>query len=141
MCGVTVPPPQLPLFWRSWVYQVDPFTRLVSGLVTNELAGRTVECTALEFNSFTAPSGQTCGEYMSDFFSAGGFGYLADNSTSDCQYCAYSKGEQFYAAFNMEFDNRWRDLGIYLAFIASNLILLFVGVSLTSRHEMIVSEN
>lgn len=32
-CGVTVPKPQLPGFWRSWLYQLDPFTRLVGGMV------------------------------------------------------------------------------------------------------------
>ena len=23
-CGVAVPPPQIPGFWRSWLYQLDP---------------------------------------------------------------------------------------------------------------------
>ena len=29
----------------------------------------------------------------------------------------------------MSFDNRWRDLGIFAAFIVSNLIILFLAVS------------
>jgi len=29
-CGVTIPKPQIPKFWRAWLYQLDPFTRLVS---------------------------------------------------------------------------------------------------------------
>lgn len=130
MCGVTVPPPQLPKFYKSWVYQVDPFTRLISGMVTNELHGREVVCRTTELNSFTAPSGMTCGEYMADFFAAGGPGYLVNNSTSSCDYCAYKNGDQFYAAFDIDFETRWRDLGIFMAFVGSNLILLFVGVSL-----------
>lgn len=32
-CGVTVPGPQMPKFWRSWLYQLDPFTRLIGGMV------------------------------------------------------------------------------------------------------------
>ena len=32
-CGVTVPRPQMPKFWRSWLYQLDPFTRLIGGMV------------------------------------------------------------------------------------------------------------
>ncbi|KAE8179641.1 hypothetical protein CF328_g9413, partial [Tilletia controversa] len=38
-CGVTIPKPSIPSYWRSWLYQLDPFTRLVGGLVANELGG------------------------------------------------------------------------------------------------------
>ena len=126
-CGVAVPKPQIPGFWRDWLYQLDPFTRLISGLVATELHGLQVQCTSQELNTFTSPPGQTCGEYMASFFAAGGPGYLVDNSTSDCGYCAYKVGDQFYEPFGIEFDTRWRDLGILAAFIGSNLILLFVG--------------
>lgn len=30
-CGVTIPKPQIPGFWRAWLYQLDPFTRLIGG--------------------------------------------------------------------------------------------------------------
>ncbi|KAI9820387.1 MAG: hypothetical protein M1827_006011 [Pycnora praestabilis] len=126
-CGVTIPKPQIPKFWRAWLYQLDPFTRLIGGMVVTELHGRTVECTPSEFNAFTAPPGQTCGEYMSDFFQAGGAGYLANNATDMCQYCAYKVGDQFFNPLGFTFNHRWRDLGIFAAFIGSNLILLFVG--------------
>jgi ABC-type multidrug transport system permease subunit len=86
-----------------------------------------VVCKEAEFNTFTAPAGQTCGDYMSDFFAAGGAGYLANNQTSDCSYCAYSVGDQFYEPLGISFDTRWRDFGIFTAFIGSNLILLFIG--------------
>lgn len=126
-CGVTVPKPQIPGFWRAWLYELDPFTRLIAGLVSTELHQKRVVCTDVELNRFTAPEGQTCGEYMSNFFSAGGPGYIVDNSTSECGYCAYSVGDQFYEPLGISFDNRWRDLGILCAFIGSNLILLFIG--------------
>ncbi|RMZ85272.1 hypothetical protein DV738_g374, partial [Chaetothyriales sp. CBS 135597] len=126
-CGVTIPKPQIPGFWRAWLYQLNPFTRLVSGMVTTELHGRTVVCKSVELNSFPAPAGQTCGEYMSDFFAAGGPGYLVNNVTDICEYCAYKVGDQFYSPFGMSFEHRWRDLGIFAAFIGSNLILLFIG--------------
>jgi len=127
-CGVAIPKPQIPRFWRAWLYELNPVTRLVSGMITTELAGRTVVCTPSEFNSFPAPSGTTCGEYMSAFFAAGGAGYIQDpSSTTTCNYCAYQTGEQFYRPFQLSFDERWRDLGILTAFIGSNLILLFLG--------------
>ncbi|KAK4939048.1 ATP-binding cassette transporter snq2 [Elasticomyces elasticus] len=126
-CGVTIPKPQIPKFWKAWLYQLDPFTRLVSGMVTTELHGLPVVCKTHELNSFPAPSGRDCGKYMADFFDRGGAGYLVSNVSDVCQYCAYKVGDQFYEPLLLSFDTRWRDLGIFAAFIASNLILLFVG--------------
>ncbi|PQE05366.1 ABC transporter protein [Rutstroemia sp. NJR-2017a BVV2] len=128
-CGVTIPKPQIPKFWRAWLYQLDPFTRLIGGMVVTELNGRTVKCADAELNRFSAPSGQTCGEYMEKFFASGGPGYIVNNATSACEYCAYKFGEQFYEPLGFEFSNRWRDLGILIAFIGSNLVILFLGVS------------
>ncbi|KAJ5776968.1 hypothetical protein N7520_000214, partial [Penicillium odoratum] len=126
-CGVTIPRPQMPKFWRAWLYQLDPFTRLISGMVVTELHGRNVECKTSEYNQFTAPANQTCGEYMSDFFERGGAGYLLDNATQVCEYCAYKVGDQFYETYEMSFTHRWRDLGIFIAFVCSNLIILFLA--------------
>jgi ABC-type multidrug transport system ATPase subunit/ABC-type multidrug transport system permease subunit len=127
-CGVTIPKPQIPGFWRAWLYQLDPFTRLVSGMVVTELHGRPVVCKPHELNTFTPPAGESCGKYMADFFGAGGAGYIVSNASDTvCKYCAYKVGDQFYAPLLLNFDNRWRDLGIFAAFIASNLILLFLG--------------
>lgn len=128
-CGVTIPKPQMPKFWRAWLYQLDPFTRLISGMVVTELHGRKVECASSEYNQFTAPDNETCGEYMASFFKRGGAGYLLDNATQTCEYCAYKVGDQFYETYEMSFDNRWRDLGIFIAFVGSNLIILFLAVS------------
>ncbi|KAI1326733.1 ABC-2 type transporter [Xylariaceae sp. FL0255] len=126
-CGVTIPYPEMPHFWKVWLYQIDPFTRLISGTITTALNGLVVNCKKSELNAFTAPSGQTCGQYMQPFFDAGGIGYLVNNETSNCEYCAYKNGNQFYSAFDYTFDTRWRDLGIFLAFIGSNTILLFLA--------------
>lgn len=98
-------------------------------MVVTELHGREVVCKAAELQHFTAPAGQTCGEYMANFFSAGGAGYIVNNATSACEYCAYKVGDQFYEPLGFTFDNRWRDLGILIAFIGSNLVFLFLGVS------------
>lgn len=134
-CGVTIPKPQIPKFWRAWLYQLDPFTRLIGGMVVTELHDRPVECKTIELNRFTAPSGQNCGDYMADFFNRGGNGYLVSNSTNSCEYCAYSVGDQFFLPLGFEFENRWRDLGILIAFIGSNLIILFLAVCLDLIHE------
>lgn len=127
-CGVTIPKPLIPGFWRSWLYELNPVTRLVSGLITTELHNRIVICEPAEFNRFPPPTGQTCGEYMANFFARGGAGYLVNNaSTTMCEYCAFRNGNQFYLPLELSYDVRWRDMGILTAFIGSNLILLFFG--------------
>ena len=133
-CGVTIPPPQIPGFWK-WLHELDPFTRLISGVVTTELQGRTVDCTAEELNRFTPPQGRSCGEYMMDFFrSEDGLGYLVDPQARDvCEYCAFATGEEFYSQFEFEYATRWRDLGISIAFVGSNLVIIFLAVSYTFR--------
>ena len=128
-CGVTIPAPQMPGFWRAWLYQLDPFTRLISGMTTTALHDLPVVCEPSELNAFSAPEGQFCGEYMKSFFENGGRGYLVDNATSSCEYCAFKVGDQFYEPLGLSFDERWRDLGIFLAFLGSNLVILFLAVS------------
>ncbi|KAL2760027.1 hypothetical protein ACRALDRAFT_1038837 [Sodiomyces alcalophilus JCM 7366] len=126
-CGVVITPPQMPGFWRAWLYHLDPFTRLIGGMVTTALHGVDVQCTPGELNAFSAPEGQNCGEYMQDFFDAGGPGYLVSNDTQSCEYCAFKVGDQFYEPMLFDFNVRWRELGIFLAFVGSNLIILFTA--------------
>ncbi|KAK0640847.1 ATP-binding cassette transporter [Cercophora newfieldiana] len=126
-CGVTIPKAQMPKFWRSWLHDLVPFTRLISGMVVTALHEMPVTCAPEELNRFNAPEGQTCGEYMAPFFERGGAGYIVNNATSLCEYCAFKVGDQFYEKLGMSFDNRWRDLGIFVAFIGSNLIILFTA--------------
>ncbi|KAK1834136.1 ABC-2 type transporter-domain-containing protein [Podospora conica] len=131
-CGVTIPKPQMPGFWRAWLHELDPFTRLISGMVTTALHGLPVVCEERELQRFAAPQGMDCGAYMAPFFERGGPGYLVGNATSSCEYCAFKEGDQFYGALGMDFGHRWRDLGIFIAFIGSNLVILFAAVSLAS---------
>lgn len=37
MCGVTIPYPTISKFWRSWLYQIDPFTRMLAAILSTEL--------------------------------------------------------------------------------------------------------
>lgn len=64
---------------------------------------------------------------MSSFFANGGPGYIVNNATDLCEYCAYKVGDEFSRPLGLEFSNRWRDLGVYAAFVLSNLFLLFLG--------------
>lgn len=125
--GVAVPKPQIPKFWRDWLYELNPFTRL-SGMIVTELRGRQVHCTESELLTYSAPFAQTCGSYMESYFQNRGRGYLEDNNTMLCKFCTFKMGDDFYTPLGLSYDRRWTDLGIYACFIFSNLVILFVGV-------------
>lgn len=134
-CGVTVPQAQMPKFWRDWMYQLDPYTRIISGLLVNELHEMPVTCKDAEFSVFQPPNGQTCGQWTQSFISSRG-GYLENsNSTSDCRYCQFSKGDEFFASLNLSFSNRWRDLGILALFVIFNFCVMVIAAkTLTLRY-------
>jgi len=126
-CGVTIPQPQLPGFWREWMYNLDPFTRLISGLVTTELHDLYIYCEPQEFRTFTTPAGQTCEQWAGAFVQSAG-GYLEDpNATGSCNYCQYRVGDDFTRSLNISFDDRWRDLGIFIAFFVFNCIITLIA--------------
>lgn len=126
-CGVTAPYPSLPYFWRSWMYWLDPFTWLISGLVTTGLYNVPVQCRESEFNIFSPPGGTTCGDYAGAFATAVG-GYINNpTSTASCQFCQYSVGQSFYAGLNMSYDQRWRNFGIFVCYTVFNIGLLLVA--------------
>ena len=122
-CGVTIPYPNLPKFWRSWMYWVNPLTYLVSGLVSNEMHELPIRCSPSEFAVFQPPTGQTCQGWANTFVEFFG-GYLANpEASADCQYCQYSVGDDFYSPLNIDFGDRGRNIGIMIAFTAFNAIV------------------
>ncbi|GAA5916936.1 hypothetical protein JCM6882_003833 [Rhodosporidiobolus microsporus] len=126
-CGVTVPPPQLPHFWKSWLYHLNPFTYMIEGLVSNELHGLEVNCRTSEFRVFDPPAGQTCSEWAGAYVSVAG-GYLADlNATSGCQYCQYSSGDGFLQTMSLDYSKRGRDIGVFTAYCVFNCIVAVVA--------------
>lgn len=128
------------------MYQLDPFTRLISGLITTELHGLEVHCceshlimscsilhlttlillepASKEFSIFNPPSGQQCLQYAQSYINSVG-GYINNtDATSACQYCPYRVGDDFYKPIGILFSNRWRDLGIFIAFVVFNIFVV-----------------
>lgn len=126
-CGVLVPYPQIPAWWRYWLYWLDPFNYLMSGLLNPLLWDVQVRCTEEEFGIFDPPSGQTCGEYMSDFLTQA-TGYLDDSdATSQCRYCGYENGSEYLEGLNLgTWYFGWRDIAITFLFVISSYGLVFL---------------
>jgi ATP-binding cassette, subfamily G (WHITE), member 2, SNQ2 len=82
-----------------------------------------ITCVDDEFTVFNPPSGQTCQEWAGAFISAVG-GYIDNqDATSDCRYCQYRVGDEFFTPLNIRFSNRWRDAFLVLAYFAFNIIV------------------
>ncbi|KAI0095244.1 ABC-2 type transporter-domain-containing protein [Irpex rosettiformis] len=126
-CGVTIPYPTMESFWRSWLYQLDPYTRVMSAMLATELHGLRITCQADEFSIFSPPSGQTCFEWANDFVTVAG-GYLDNpNATEHCRYCQYEFGDQFTTPLNIEYSNRWRDVWIVFCYFIFNFIITIIA--------------
>ncbi|KAG6329970.1 hypothetical protein ID866_9118 [Astraeus odoratus] len=121
-CGVSIPYPNLNPFWRDWLYELDPYTRTLSAMLSTELHGLSIQCTSDEFAVFNPPTGQTCLEWAGEFVDAFG-GYLNNpNATSACQYCPYAVGDEFFLPLNIQYSDRWRDAFILFSFFVFNVI-------------------
>lgn len=114
-CGVVVPYPDINVFWRYWMYYIDPFTYLIGGLLGEVLWDSQVHCADEEWVNIALPANETCGTYMGSFVEAAG-GYIRDaNSLTSCQYCQYAVGSEYALQFNLkEKYYSWRDVCLVL---------------------------
>ncbi|KAF6754266.1 ABC-transporter [Ephemerocybe angulata] len=126
-CGVTIPYPTMMKFWRSWLYQLNPYTRTLAAMVSTELNGLVIRCKADEFAIFNPPSGQTCGQWANEFVGIFG-GYIDNlNDTIACRYCQFKVGNEFYEPLNILYSHRWRDAFILFSFFVFNLIVTIIA--------------
>lgn len=124
--GVVRPYNQLPVFWRYWMYYVNPSTWWTGGVLAATIGNIPVRCQPGETTLFNPPPGQTCGSYANDLIANMGQGYLTNpQATSDCGYCQYSNGNEYLATINVSPGDKWRDFGIFLAFVVSNWALVY----------------
>lgn len=123
--GVVRPYAQMPAFWRYWMYYVNPSTYWISGVLAATLPGIQVQCAPSETARFNAPPGLTCGAYAGAFANASP-GYIVNpNDTSNCQYCPFTSGSDYLTTLNIRPSDKWRDFGIFLAFVISNWALVY----------------
>ncbi|KAG9684475.1 putative ABC transporter, partial [Aureobasidium melanogenum] len=123
--GVVRPYASLPVFWRYWMYYLNPSTYWISGVLAKTLDGIRVECTPSETAMFNVPGGQTCQSYAGAFAASSGGYLLNPDATADCQYCPYQSGNGYLSTLNIKASQAWRDLGIFCIFVVSNWVLVY----------------
>lgn len=120
-CGVLATKDAMPGFWK-FMYRVSPFTYWVGGMLAVGIANAPVNCADYEMLKVPALDGMTCGEYLSGFATKN-FGKVANPlSTGVCDYCRVVDTNSYLASLNISYHQRWRNLGIFMAYIAFNMI-------------------
>lgn len=124
--GVVRPYSQLSVFWKYWMYYVNPSTYWIGGVMAATLPSVRVECAPQEAAHFDPPPGQTCVQYAGDFVAQAARGYLTNpDGTGDCGYCPYRTGVEYMATLNVVPSDKWKYLAIFLAFCISNWALVY----------------
>ena len=126
-CGVVQPPPQLPYFWRKWMFRLSPFTWIVEGMMGNVIHDQPVQCEPKEFNVLYPPSGMSCDDYLGDFSwtfdkapPESRTGYYEQGPNGTCRYCVMRHGEDYLQSILLDSSHRYRDIGFIIAYIAFN---------------------
>ncbi|KAI4642099.1 hypothetical protein J4E93_007243 [Alternaria ventricosa] len=126
--GVVRPYDMMPVFWKYWMFWINPSTYWIGGVLAATLNGIPVECQESETAIFDAPPGQTCSSYAGAFASASPGYLLNPDATTGCQYCPYSVGNDYLATIHIKASDKWRNFGIFLAFCISNWALVYFFV-------------
>ncbi|KAF2021680.1 ABC-transporter [Aaosphaeria arxii CBS 175.79] len=129
--GVLQPLQQLVNFWH-FAYYVSPFTWLVSALMSAGVSGVRVRCAPAEINIFQPPQGTTCGEYAGTFAKMTGAAIYNLEASKDCQFCRYEVADAYLATVNMDYGDRWRNVGLLVAYICFNVCVFTLGFYLHS---------
>lgn len=125
--GIVRPYAAYPVFWKYWMYYVNPVTWWLRGVLSAVLPDVQIECATLETTRFNPPPGKTCAQYAGHFVDqVAKAGYLVNGSaTQDCQYCPYKTGAEYMANLNVHRNDKWRCFGIFLAFVIINWMLVY----------------
>jgi ABC-type multidrug transport system permease subunit len=105
------------------MYRVSPLTYLVSGMLSVGLANARISCSTEEFLHFSPPAQLNCSAYLAPYIEVLG-GYLSPdsvNSTTECVFCSGSETNIFLKGVSAEYDDRWRNCGIFLVYITFNV--------------------
>ncbi|KAJ3483199.1 hypothetical protein NLG97_g7364 [Lecanicillium saksenae] len=119
-CGVISSKEQLPAFWR-WMLTVSPFRYIVSGMLSTGVANTVIHCADNEIVVMQPYESQTCQQYLGAYASSKGGTILNGGATSDCQFCPFSKTNDYIATLNSHYSDRWTFFGVIWVYVAFNI--------------------
>ncbi|RAH44570.1 ATP-binding cassette transporter [Aspergillus brunneoviolaceus CBS 621.78] len=135
-CGVMVPYAEINVFWRYWMYYLNPFNYLMGSMLVFTVWGTDVRCTQSELAIFDPPANSTCGQYLSTYLET--LGSAADllnpGATTQCEVCPYSRGSDYLATLNLpHYYDGWRNTAIVVIFVFSSYGLVFLMMKLRTK--------
>ncbi|KAF3011465.1 hypothetical protein E8E14_004729 [Neopestalotiopsis sp. 37M] len=135
-CGVLVPYSQLTVFWKYWMYYLNPFNYLMGSMLVFDVWGTPVNCAESEFAIFDPPNGTTCGDYLANYMMGAGSAsnLINPDATAACKVCEYSNGSDWLRTLNLEsYSYGWRDAGIVVLFAFSSYALVYALMKLRTK--------
>ncbi|KAJ5140829.1 hypothetical protein N7448_004237 [Penicillium atrosanguineum] len=134
-CGVFVPYTELNVFWKYWMYYLNPFNYVVSGMLTFGLWDAKVTCNEDEFAVFDPING-TCAQYLKEYMAGAGsmVNLINPDATTGCKVCEYTDGSDFLKTLNINhYYVGWRDAAITVIFAISGYALVFGLMKLRTK--------
>ena len=107
------------------MYYLTPFRYLLEGFLGVATHGLEVRCAQKEFARFRPPPGQNCTSYTQSFIQQAG-GYVQTGTDGLCELCQYANGDEFAATFNVYYENKWEDYGVFWAYCGFNFMIVFL---------------
>ncbi|KAI9925375.1 hypothetical protein ASPWEDRAFT_46883 [Aspergillus wentii DTO 134E9] len=133
-CGILVPYGQLVVFWKYWIYWLNPVTYLVGGMLTFTTFDADVVCTESELAVFNPPDNMTCGSYLESYLQSSGANLLNPEDSMACRVCQYTKGSDYLRTINLlDWYFGWRDAAIVIIFILSSYSLVYLFMKLKTK--------
>jgi len=135
-CGVLVPYAQINVFWRYWIYWLNPFNYLMGSLLVFTTWDADVQCTPEEFAVFDTPHGQSCAAYLQNYLEGMGRGsnLVNPDATSGCMVCQYASGADYLRTLNLEqYYFGWRDAAIVALFAISSYACVYALMKLRTK--------
>jgi ATP-binding cassette subfamily G (WHITE) protein 2 (SNQ2) len=127
--GIIVPYDQIQVFWRYWLYYLNPFTYLLGGMIKAVAGNVSVVCSSTDLATFNPPPGQSCREYAGAWVSNASAQLLNPDATTACSVCKWTNGNQYLDGFNLGTDglleNKWAYWGIFFLFTVLNVGLVY----------------
>lgn len=122
--GIVRPYAQIPVFWRYWMYYINPSTWWIAGVLAATVRGLPIQCQDGESTLFNAPPGETCQSYAGEFVRST-IGYVETTVNGTCAYCPYATGDEYLSTLNIRGSEKWRDFGVFLVFVCTNWLLVY----------------
>lgn len=112
----------MPGFW-IFMYRVSPFTYFFSGVLSVGLGNSHISCSTEEYLHFSPPPSMNCSAYLEPYIEAFD-GYLTSESmgsTTECVFCSGNDTNIFLETVSANYDDRWRNFGIFWVYIIFNM--------------------